>query len=167
MANYTIGRNGLTIGNYEDAQIQAMLSAGNLLPTDVAWQQGMPEWKPIGVLFPGATPPAMPGATPPVLPPGVSQAAQFVPPAQAPHPLLAMVIPIGRSGWAIAAGYFGLFSLIFFMAPFAILFGILAIRDIKKNPEKLGLGRAWFGIIAGTISVVCWGSFFISMSRLR
>lgn len=168
MANYTIGRNGLTIGSYEDAQIQAMLSAGNLLPTDVAWKQGMPEWKPLAVLFPGATPPAMPGSTPPVLPAGFHPGTQpAAPQPQSPHPVLAMVVPIGRSGWAITAGYCGLLSMIFFMAPFAILFGILAIRDIKKNPEKLGLGRAWFGIIAGAISIVCWGSFFLSMSRLR
>ena len=166
MSNYTIGRNGLTIGSYDDAQIQGMLSAGNLLPTDVAWQQGMPEWKPLGVLFPGATPPAMPGATPPVLPAGNQPVPQpTAPQPQPPHPLLALVVPIGRSGWAIAAGYFGLLSLVFFMAPFAILFGVLAIRDIKKNPAKLGLVRAWFGIIAGTISILCWGSFFLSMSR--
>jgi hypothetical protein len=25
----------------------------------------------------------------------------------------------------------------------------MAIKDINKNPERLGLVRAWFGIIAG------------------
>jgi hypothetical protein len=62
-----------------------------------------------------------------------------------------MLIPIGRSGWAIAAGYFGLLSLIPFVGVLAILFGILALRDIKAHPEKHGAGRAWFGIIAGVL----------------
>jgi hypothetical protein len=60
-----------------------------------------------------------------------------------------MLIPIGRSGWAIAAGYAGLVSALIFPAPLAILFGILAIRDIKKHPQKHGLGRAIFGLVAG------------------
>jgi hypothetical protein len=65
-----------------------------------------------------------------------------------------MLLPVGRSGWAIAAGYLGLFSLCGFAAPFAILTGVLAIRDIKRNPEKHGMGRAVFGIIAGVVGLV-------------
>ena len=30
-----------------------------------------------------------------------------------------MLLPVGRSGWAIAAGYLGLFSLIVLPAPYA------------------------------------------------
>ena len=162
MPNYTIGRNGLTIGSFDENQIKTMLSAGNLLPTDVAWQQGKPEWKPLAVLFPGATPPAMPGATPPDLPAGPRPSAQpAVPQAQPPHPLLALVVPIGRSGWAIAAGYLGLLSMIPYVGFLAILFGVLAIRDINKNPAKIGLGRAWFGIIAGGLSLIIWARFML------
>ena len=39
-------------------------------------------------------------------------------------------------------------------APFALVIGILAVRDIKKNPKKHGLGRAWFGIIMGALGTV-------------
>jgi hypothetical protein len=39
-------------------------------------------------------------------------------------------------------------------APFAILCGVMAIKDINKNPEKLGLVRAWFGIIAGAAVIL-------------
>ena len=60
-----------------------------------------------------------------------------------------MLIPIGRSWWAIAAGYLGLLSLIPFVGIFALVTGILAVNDMKKHPEKHGAGRAWFGIIAG------------------
>jgi len=58
-----------------------------------------------------------------------------------------MLLPVGRSGFAIAAGYLGLFAVIFFPAPLALLFGILAYRDIKRNPKKSGMGRAIFGIV--------------------
>ncbi len=66
-------------------------------------------------------------------------------------PAMRLLLPVGRSGYAIAAGYFGLFSVIFFPAPFALLFGILALRDIKMHPEKGGRGRAIFGLVIGAI----------------
>jgi len=62
-----------------------------------------------------------------------------------------MLMPIGRSVFALIAGYLGLFSLIVFPAPFAFIFGIIGLIDIKRNPKKHGLGRAIFGIIMGAI----------------
>ncbi|HUY91620.1 MAG TPA: DUF4190 domain-containing protein [Pirellulales bacterium] len=82
--------------------------------------------------------------------------AEFPPP---PYPskslgddaAIRMLLPVGRSLWAIAAGYFGLFSLICFPAPIAIILGLIAIRDIRKHPEKHGLGRAIFGLVMGVL----------------
>jgi len=65
-----------------------------------------------------------------------------------------MLLPVGRSGWAIAAGYFGLFSLICFPAPLALIFGILAVRDMRKHPDRHGMGRAVFGIVMGVLGTV-------------
>ncbi len=62
-----------------------------------------------------------------------------------------MLLPVGRSGWAIAAGYAGLFALIVFPAPLALVLGIVAIWHLKKNPEKYGWGRALFGFITGLL----------------
>ena len=63
-----------------------------------------------------------------------------------------MLVPVDRSVLSIIAGYLGLFSLICFPAPFAIIVGILAIRDIKRSDgKKHGLGRAWFGVIMGSL----------------
>lgn len=61
------------------------------------------------------------------------------------------MIPVGRSGWSIAAGYAGLFSIVGCGAPFAVVFGILALRELKRHPELGGRGRAWFGLIAGAL----------------
>ena len=69
---------------------------------------------------------------------------------------LRMLLPIGRSGLSIAAGYLGLLSLIPFFGVLALIVGILAIVDIKKHPEKHGLGRAWFGVVMGGVMSLAW-----------
>jgi hypothetical protein len=65
-----------------------------------------------------------------------------------------MLMPVGRSGWAIAAGYAGLFFIVI-GAPFALIFGIPGIREIRKSRStdqpKFGMGRAIFGIVMGTL----------------
>jgi hypothetical protein len=62
-----------------------------------------------------------------------------------------MLIPVGRSVWAILAGYFGLFALLVFPAPLALIFGIVALIDMRRHPDRHGMGRAIFGIIMGTL----------------
>lgn len=61
------------------------------------------------------------------------------------------LLPTGRSGWAIAAGYLGLFSLLLVPAPFALVAGVLGLRDIRRNPRLGGRGRAIFGIVMGSL----------------
>lgn len=60
--------------------------------------------------------------------------------------LMRAIMPVGRSWWAIASGYL---ALLVITAPFAVITGILAIRDIRRNPHKHGMGRAIFGIVFG------------------
>jgi hypothetical protein len=83
----------------------------------------------------------------------------FPPGAPAYQPLgenagIRMLLPVGRSAWAIAAGYAGLFAVLVFPAPLALLFGILAIRDIKRHPDKHGMGRAIFGLVMGALFTI-------------
>jgi len=61
------------------------------------------------------------------------------------------LVPLKLSGYAIAAFYLALFSVLIIPAPFAFLFGILGVKDVKKNKDKRGMGRAIFGIIMGAI----------------
>lgn len=65
-----------------------------------------------------------------------------------------MILPVGRSGWAIASGYLGLFSVLLVFAPFALLTGILAVADIRKHSDKHGMGRAIFGIVMGALGTI-------------
>lgn len=67
---------------------------------------------------------------------------------------LRIVLPVGRSGLAIAAGYLGLFALILIPAPLALAVGLMAIRDLRAHPEKHGMGRAVFAVIAGVAGTI-------------
>ena len=58
-----------------------------------------------------------------------------------------LLLPVGRSPWAIAAGYFGLLSVLFVPAPLAVIFALAAIYDIRRHPRKHGMGRAIFGLV--------------------
>ena len=60
-------------------------------------------------------------------------------------------MPVGRSGWAIAAGYAGLFGLTVILAPIALVLGSVAAFDLKRNPKKHGWGRAIFGLVIGLL----------------
>jgi hypothetical protein len=65
-----------------------------------------------------------------------------------------LLLPVGTSGMAIAAGYVGLISVLLVPAPFALVMGILAVRGIRKSrlgPRPThGMGRAVFGIVMGS-----------------
>lgn len=78
-----------------------------------------------------------------------------------PDPSLAAVLPVGRAPSAIAAGYLGLLSPLIIFAPFALLVGILALKEMKKDPELTGAGRAWFGIIMGAIFSLAFAAMLI------
>ena len=69
---------------------------------------------------------------------------------------LQWLVPIGRSGWAIAAGYCGLLSCFPFVGllfgVLGVVTGILALRACKRDPRLGGRGRAILGILAGAIA---------------
>jgi hypothetical protein len=81
-------------------------------------------------------------------------------PAQPSHDL-DYVLPVNRDGFAIAAGYLGLFSLLPnpLTSTLAIACGWIALKRMPTT-GKLGRGRAWFGIIVGGLSL---GVFALAM----
>jgi hypothetical protein len=95
-----------------------------------------------------------------------SLASQFPPPPDLGESAgMRMLLPVGRSGLAIAAGYLGLFSFLVIPAPIALIISVLAIRDIKRNPKIHGMGRAIFGLVAGilgTIALVFFAAVLIA-----
>ncbi len=98
-----------------------------------------------------APPPLPPGQDPPIQLHSVSQRL-------GDDAAMRMFLPVGRSGWAIAAGYLGLFGLVVLPAPIALIVSIVAIRDLKRSREtdrpKYGMGRAVFGLIVGILGTL-------------
>jgi len=86
----------------------------------------------------------------------------LAPPSPGDDPLVRMLLPVGRSGWAIAAGYAGLFALTCGLAPVALILGIVAIYDLKKHPEKHGMGRAIFGLVMGLLGTALLVYFLLT-----
>ncbi|MBI1324786.1 DUF4190 domain-containing protein [bacterium] len=74
-----------------------------------------------------------------------------------------LLLPVGRSGLAIVSGYLGLVSILLLPAPAALITGILAIRDIRRNPEKHGMGRAIFGLVMGMFGTVLFGFLILGL----
>jgi hypothetical protein len=96
----------------------------------------------------------------------VYEAAAVYPPPRpaADDPALRLVIPIGQSPWAVAAGYVGLFSIaICFLGPVAVLLGILGLRQIKRNPQMHGGYRAIVGIVLGALSSLGFVAMIIAI----
>lgn len=128
------------LGPVSATVLQQMAQSGQINPLTNVWSEGMPQWVPAGTL-------------PLLYPPGTMQ--RFAPPAS-DGGALNLLLPMGpQSGFAIAAGYLGLFGL--FLAPLsilAIIFGVLALRDLKSHPEKRGKGRAITGIVLGALVIV-------------
>ena len=73
------------------------------------------------------------------------------------NPGMRFVLPIGCTGWAIASGYCGIFSIIPFLgillAILSIIFGIVAIVVIRHNPHKHGIARIVIGWIFSFLSL--------------
>ena len=150
-------RDGERHGPVPHDQLHRLAAEGTLRPNDLVWRDGMPQWQPAQL----ATDFFATAHQPPPLPPQFAPA----PPGLYPHPYPAqkplgedagvrMLLPVGRSGWAIAAGYLGLFSVLGCFAPFALIVSIIAIRDIRAHPDRHGMGRAVFGLVMGILGCI-------------
>ena len=119
-------------------------------PSDHVWTTGLQVWQP-ALSVPGLFPD---GALAQQL--AAAPACPAPPPRQSlgDDPVMRMILPVGRATRAIVAGYLGLFSVLLIPAPLALTTGILAVREIKANPQKHGLGRAWFGIVMGSLGSI-------------
>lgn len=129
---------GRIVGDFPEQQLLSWVAAGQVGPGDHVWRSGMAAFAPVASVYPFAYYFA-PGALPPNLNSLGDDAA------------MRWLLPVGRSPWAIAAGYLGLFSILVVFAPLAIITGVVAIHQIKRNPDLHGMGRAIFGILAGTV----------------
>jgi hypothetical protein len=75
-------------------------------------------------------------------------------PAASPAPKGWVFVPAGWSGWAVASGYLGLLSILGYPAVVSLIVSLIALRDLRKHPEKQGRRRAWFGLVMGALGTI-------------
>jgi GYF domain 2/Domain of unknown function (DUF4190) len=146
MKSYHYAKDQVQHGPLPEHELRAMLADGRLGADTPVWCDGMASWSPAGGVFGHANGGPPPLYAPPVSPPPTAVGDDFG---------MRMLLPVGRSGWAIAAGYLGLFSLVILPAPIALIVSIIAIRDLRKSASsphpKHGMGRAIFGLVMGIL----------------
>lgn len=150
-------------GPVSRAELDRLIAQGALQPDDLVWSPSLPDWQAVSTV-PGVwtatarTSASQPQVRPPPLinppapaPLGYAGAPVGDYPPTQPDAGTQWLIPVGRSGWAIAAGYLGLFRVIPIFAPIALAISLVALSDLKKKPHLSGKGRAVFGLVMGSI----------------
>jgi hypothetical protein len=62
MATIHVARNGANIGTFSIEEIREGLRTGRFLPTDMAWEAGLPDWLPLSQVMAGKPAAAMPAS---------------------------------------------------------------------------------------------------------
>ena len=153
--------NSESTGPVSVEDIASRIQRRQLGPTTLVWRTGMGEWAPLV---------QMPELSrflrePPTSPTGPIAHAGMAPIGESSG--MRMLLPVGRSGWAIAAGYLGLFSVLLVPAPLALILGIGAVIHIRGSKHLHGMGRAVFAIIAGGLGSVglLWMLIVLALGR--
>jgi hypothetical protein len=146
-----IGSDNKPYGPVSAEQLLQWLADGRIHHQTLVQSSGSTDWQPLGLM---AKTHGL--AIPPPLPPVIRTAISSV--RMQDDAGMRLLMPVGRSIWAIAAGYLGLFSLLAVPAPFALAAGVMAIIDIRKSrangSPKYGMGRAIFGLVMGAVFTV-------------
>lgn len=140
-----IGRNGQSLGIFNEEQVRDGLEQGTFLGTDLAWQEGMGDWKPLSSFSILKSPPTL---------------------SQSPQPMhsvqsVTMSTEPPKSGLAVASMICGIASIpgLFCCGAIplslaAIICGHLALSDISKRPHlENSRGIAKAGLIMGYIMI--------------
>jgi uncharacterized RDD family membrane protein YckC len=140
-----IAKNGQRMGPYSEIQVREMLAAGSIAGSDLAWYEGMADWKPVSQVLPAGAAPVT--GTPPAI---------GTPPVAAPAgaPLSPVVRPIdpnlaGRGSRLLAVLIDGfLFALCCIPALIAMFAGDSSDNDTIKIIGGIIAGVAFLALLA-------------------
>jgi len=178
MADWHYTKDGQQHGPVNSGEMRRLAAAGELLPTDLVWKEGMAQWAPASQLkglFGPAAAPAAPASPAPEAAPEAASASTFdVAPEAAPTPPVAPqsftpqyaspdMQPQGYSGMAIASLVCGIVFCIPFSGLLAIIFGIIGINQTGAGKKK-GRGMAIAGLcLGGSLGIIGVVSVLISI----
>lgn len=146
---------GQRVGPIVQEVFLQIVKVGQIGPETMVWSPGLTDW------VRAATMPDLSGALSEGA--GPRAASMGMPRADFSTEKPSMIVPSNRSGWAIAAGYLGLFSVLGVAGPFAILCGVMGLREIKRNEGMGGKGRSIFGIVMGSLGTIGLAVFVVGM----
>jgi len=146
---WRVVRDGSESGPFTVADLHRMVADGRLRRTDLIRKDGMPDWRPAGDargLFPGAAP--VPSPPPTTAAEGDSTGGLI--PYKNPNALIAYYTGIFLSPFCFVG-----------LGIVPLVFGILGLRDRKKNPVIKGSVHAWIGIVLGSLSLLFTGGIVV------
>lgn len=150
-------KNLTQMGPVDESELRSKIAAGEVLPTDKVWTEGMADWKVVSEVD------ALSAGLPMRVPAG--PASPYSPPTQASTPGPTVSPP--TSGLAIASlvcGLVGLISCSFLTGIPAVICGHLALSRIQASSGALG-GRtlAVVGLISGYMCLIVIAFVVIGM----
>lgn len=74
-----------------------------------------------------------------------------------PRPVPPAMSAAPTNGMSVAALVLGILGI----APLAVIFGHIAVRDIRNNPPQSGHGMAIAGLVLGYVALAVWAMFFL------
>ena len=153
-------KNTTQMGPVSADELRAKLASGEVTGTDMAWREGMIDWRPVAAV--DELRPALvrdPGAGPPVAATDLS--SPYAPPAAA----AGVVMPMPTSGLAIASlicGIMALVSCLFLPGIPAVICGHMALKRLADPGVRMsGRGMAIAGLIMGYFSLVVLAGFVL------
>lgn len=139
---WRVVRDGSESGPFTVADLHRMAADGRLRRSDLIRKDGTPDWRPAGEargLFPGAAP----APSPPPTQTAEGDGTGGLIPYKNPNALIAYYTGIFLSPFCFVG-----------LGIVPLIFGILGLRDRKKNPVIKGSVHAWIGIVLGGLSLV-------------
>lgn len=161
---YHVGRNSQQLGVFSGDEIREGLAKGSFYSTDLAWNEGMSDWKCLDEIF-----------GPIIKPVEYAPSTVSLPSSDAPAPANVGVGVMPTPGTAIASLVLGIISLVtcYFGILFAIpgvICGHLALSEIKQSQGRydgrsltiagLVLNYIWLGLaLVFMLLLLCLGIF--------
>lgn len=138
-------------GPFSAAELVQMAASGRLLSTDFVRKDDMAEWQAAGTVK-GLFASAVDSVPPPLVTPAASvqqtvegDSTGGVIPYKNPKALIAYYTGLFLSPCCLVGLPLGIVPLVF---------GVLGLRDRKRNPAIKGSAHAWIGIVLGSISLI-------------
>lgn len=164
--HYHVGRNGQQFGQFTEEEIRQGLENGRFLTSDLAWRDGMGQWKPLVEVFGFAAAAALSA-------PMVSQVGGMPATGGYPHPANYQNVGIGimpMSGMCVASMVLGVISLVtFFGCPLMVILGIpgvicghMGLAEIRRSGNNMqGTGMAIAGLVMNYLAVLVAAVIFL------